>query len=106
MAAQDIRRHFASEYTGIYVGPPTDGNPFYKVRIGRFLLREARSVQDLLRREANVDPSSSRCSRDRIHQLRQGKGNLLQLSKSGQRTMGRVDRAPSHAAPSNSLLMN
>ena len=55
MAAQDIRRHFASEYTGIYMDPPTDGSPFYKVRIGRFLLREARSVQDLLRREDNVD---------------------------------------------------
>ena len=32
MAAQDIRRHFASEYNGIYVDPPTDGSPFYIVR--------------------------------------------------------------------------
>ena len=32
--------------------------------------------------------------------------DVLQLSKSGQRTLGRVDRAPSHAATSNSLLMN
>ena len=55
MAAQDIRRRFASKYTGIYVDPPTDGSPFYKVRIGRFLLRKARYVQDLLRREDNVD---------------------------------------------------
>ena len=29
--------------------------------------------------------------------------DVLQLSKSGQRTLGRVDRAPSHAATSNSL---
>ena len=26
---QDLRRHFASEYNGIYVDPPTDGSPFY-----------------------------------------------------------------------------
>lgn len=32
--------------------------------------------------------------------------DVLQLSKSSQRTMGRVDRAPSHAATSNSVLMN
>ena len=32
--------------------------------------------------------------------------DVLQLSTSGQRTRGRVDRAPSHAATSNSLLMN
>ena len=32
--------------------------------------------------------------------------DVLQLLKSGQRTIGRVDRAPSHAATSNSLLMN
>ncbi len=32
--------------------------------------------------------------------------DVLQLSKSGQRTLGRVDRAPSHAATTNSLLMN
>ena len=33
-------------------------------------------------------------------------GDVLQLSKSGKRAIGRVDRAPSHAATSNSLLMN
>ena len=32
--------------------------------------------------------------------------DVLQLSKSGKRAIGRVDRAPSHAATSNSLLMN
>ena len=32
--------------------------------------------------------------------------DVLQLSKSDQRTMGRVARAPSHAATPNSLLMN
>ena len=31
--------------------------------------------------------------------------DVLQLSKSGQRTIGRVDRAPSHAATSNSVWM-
>ena len=32
--------------------------------------------------------------------------DVLQLSKSGQRTLGRVDRAPSHAATSNSFELN
>ena len=31
---------------------------------------------------------------------------VLQLSKSGRRAIGRVDRVPSHAATPNSLLMN
>ena len=31
---------------------------------------------------------------------------MLQLSKIGQRELGRVNQAPSHAATSNSLLMN
>ena len=35
-----------------------------------------------------------------------GVTDVLQLSKSGQRMIGRVDRAPSHAATSNSVLMN
>ena len=34
------------------------------------------------------------------------KMDVLQLLKIGQRTIGRVDLAPSHAATSNSLLMN
>ena len=33
-------------------------------------------------------------------------GAVLQLSKSGKRAIGRVGRAPSHAATSNKLLMN
>ena len=32
--------------------------------------------------------------------------DVLQLSKSGKRAIGRVGRAPSHAATSNKLLMN
>ena len=32
--------------------------------------------------------------------------DVLQLSRSGKRAKGRVDQAPSHAATSNSLLMN
>ena len=35
-----------------------------------------------------------------------GQTDVLQLSKSGQRMIGQVDRAPFHAATSNSLLMN
>ena len=35
-----------------------------------------------------------------------GKEDVLQLSKSGKRAIGRVGRAPSHAATSNTLLMN
>ena len=34
------------------------------------------------------------------------RGDVLQLSKSGQRAIGRVGRAPSHAATPNKLLMN
>ena len=34
------------------------------------------------------------------------KRDVLQLSKSGKRAIGRVGRAPSHAATSNKLLMN
>ena len=41
------------------------------------------------------------------HELaRASEKDVLQLSKSGQRMIGQVDRAPSHAATSNSLLMN
>ena len=42
--------------------------------------------------------------RYRLH--RKDSSDVLQLSKSGQRTHGRVDQAPSHAATWNSLLMN
>ena len=54
-AAQELRRQFERKYTGIYVDRPTGNSPFYKVRIGRPLLREARFIQDLLKREDNVD---------------------------------------------------
>ncbi len=37
---------------------------------------------------------------------RRGSTDVLQLSKSGKRAIGRVGRAPSHAATSNKLLMN
>jgi rare lipoprotein A len=53
--AQDLRRRFERKYTGIYVDRPTNDSPLYKVRIGRSLLREARFVQDLLKREDEVD---------------------------------------------------
>ena len=44
----------------------------------------------------DLDPQSTACRwRD-----------VLQLSKSGKRAIGRVGRAPSHAATSNKLLMN
>ena len=54
-AAQNLRRRFASKYTGIYVDSPTGESPLYKVRIGRALLRDARFVQDLLKREDDFD---------------------------------------------------
>ncbi len=54
-AAQDLRRRFESKYTGIYVDRPTGDSPLYKVRIGRSLLREARFIQDMLKREDDVD---------------------------------------------------
>ncbi len=54
-AAQEVRRRFEPKYTGIYVDRPTGDSPLYKVRIGRSLLREARFIQDLLKREDNVD---------------------------------------------------
>ena len=53
--AQDLRRRFEPKYTGIYVDRPTGDSPLYKVRIGRSLLREARFIQDLLKREDEVD---------------------------------------------------
>ena len=54
-AAQNLRRRFEPKYTGIYVDRPTRDSPLYKVRIGRSLLREARFVQDLLRREDDLE---------------------------------------------------
>ena len=53
--AQDLRRRFEPKYTGIYVDRPTGDSPLYKVRIGRSLLREAHFIQDLLKREDEVD---------------------------------------------------
>ena len=49
----------------------------------------------------SIDPRSGR---GRVR--RRGSTDVLQLSKSGKRAIGRVGRAPSHAATSNKLLMN
>ena len=54
-SAQEMRRRFEKKYTGLYVDKPSDDSPFYKVRIGRALLRDARYVQDLLRNEDDID---------------------------------------------------
>ena len=54
-SAQNLRRRFEAKYTGIYVESPAGDSDLYKVRIGRSLLREARFIQDLLKREDNVD---------------------------------------------------
>ena len=43
---------------------------------------------------------------DKVARLLAHSGDVLQLSKSGKRAIGRVGRAPSHAATSNKLLMN
>jgi rare lipoprotein A len=54
-AAQNLRRELESRYTGIYVDRPTEDSPFYKVRIGRALLAEARYLQSLIRAEHDLD---------------------------------------------------
>ena len=54
-AAQNLRRRLEPKYTGIYVDSPTRDSAFYKVRIGRSLLRAARFIQALLKREDNID---------------------------------------------------
>ena len=53
--AQDLRRRVERKYTGVYVDRPTDDAPFYKVRIGRALLSEARYLQNLVRDEDGID---------------------------------------------------
>jgi len=53
--AQDLRRRMGSKYTGTYVDRPTNDSPFYKVRIGRALLSEARYLQSLIKDEDNID---------------------------------------------------
>lgn len=52
--AQELRRRLEKKYTGVYVDKPTSGKGFYKVWIGRALLREARRLQKLLK-EDNID---------------------------------------------------
>ena len=53
--AQDLRRRMGRKYTGTYVDRPTADSPFYKVRIGRALLSEARYLQNLIKDEDNID---------------------------------------------------
>ena len=53
--AQDLRRRMERKYTGTYVDRPTNDSPFYKVRIGRALLSEARYLQNLIKDQDNID---------------------------------------------------
>jgi len=53
--AQSLARRFEEKYIGIYVERPSEESALYKVRIGRALLADARYVQDLLRREDDLD---------------------------------------------------
>ena len=54
-AAQALRRRLEQKYTGVYVDRPSGDSPFYKVRIGRALLSEARYLQNLIRDEDGID---------------------------------------------------
>lgn len=53
-AAQNLRRRLEGKYTGVYVDRPTPDSPFYKVRIGRALLSEARYLQTVIRDEDDI----------------------------------------------------
>jgi rare lipoprotein A len=53
--AQDLRRRMDNKYTGTYVDRPSDDSPYYKVRIGRALLSEARYLQNLIKDEDDID---------------------------------------------------
>lgn len=53
--AEDLRRLMEEKYTGIYVDPPTGDSPFFKVRIGRALLSDARDLQHVIRDEDSID---------------------------------------------------
>jgi len=50
-AAQALRIRVEEKYTGVYVEKPKAGDNFFKVRIGRALLREARRIQRLLKED-------------------------------------------------------
>jgi rare lipoprotein A len=54
-AANGLRRELESKYTGIYVERPSGTSSFYRVRIGRALLSEARYLQGVIRAEENIE---------------------------------------------------
>lgn len=53
--AHELRRELEGTYTGVYVEGPSEGSQFYKVRIGRALLSDARMLQNLLQEEQGIE---------------------------------------------------
>jgi rare lipoprotein A len=53
--AHQLRRELEQRYTGVYVEGPSPGSDFFKVRIGRALLSDARMLQDVIRDREDIE---------------------------------------------------
>jgi rare lipoprotein A len=53
--AHELRRELERRYTGVYVEGPGEGSSFYRVRIGRALLSDARMLQDLIQQQEDIE---------------------------------------------------